>query len=64
MMIKFLKKKAWKCLRERKVVEIGLLRLVTLPQVTVEAVKAMGIGLNRPYTLPQVITEVMDVGQV
>ena len=36
--IKFLNKNVWKCLREGKVVDIGLKKLDTLPQVIVEVV--------------------------
>ena len=63
-MKKVLKKKVFKCLQVSKDVEIGLLRLATLPQVIVDVVKVVDIGLLRPSTLPRLITEVVNVGQV
>ena len=62
--IKVLKKNIWKCLRERKVVSIGLLRLSNLPQLIVKVVKVVDIDLKRPVTTTKVITEFVDVSQV
>ena len=48
----------------KKVVEIGLLRPATVPQVIMEVMKVVEIGLKRPENLPQLIAEVVEVGQV
>ena len=64
MTTKVLKKTVLKCLWERKVMNIGLLRPATLPQVIADFVKAVDIGLLIPATLTQVIMEVVDVIQV
>ena len=53
-----------KCLWVKKVVDIGLVRTATVPQVIVEAVKVMGIVFKRPASLPLVITEFVEKGQV
>ena len=58
-----LKKKVWKCLWEKKVVYIGLLRPATVTQVITEVVKVVGIDLKIPATLPQLITKVVEVGR-
>ena len=62
--MKVLNKKVFKCLKDRKVVDIFILRPSTVPQVTGEVVEVMDIGLKRLVTIPQGIVEVMDVGQV
>ena len=59
-----LKKKVWKCLQEKKVVEIGILIPETLTELKAEVVKVVVIGLKVPATLPQVMLEVADVGKV
>ena len=64
MMTKVPKNKFLKCLWVRKVVDIGLLRPDTPPQLIMEVMKVMNIGLKRPATLPQVIAEDVDVGQL
>ena len=61
---KVLKKKFLKCLWVNKVVEIGIFRPATVPQVIVEVVKVMDMGLKRLATLPHLIAEVVDVVQV
>ena len=48
----------------KKVMEIGLLRPETLPQVILEVMKFMEIFLKRSATLPKVIVEVMDLFKV
>ena len=58
------KKKVWKCLRERKVADIDLLKPDTIPQLIVEVVKVVGIGINILSILPQVIIYVVGVVQV
>ena len=60
----FMKKKVLKCLWLRKVLDIGLLKTDTLPQVIGDVMKVKNIGLLEPATRPQVIAEVVDVGQV
>ena len=52
----FMKKKVLKCLRDKKVVDIGLLIPATLCQVITEVIKVVDIGLNRTVTIPKVIT--------
>ena len=59
-----MKKNLLKCLWVSKVVDIGLLRPATIPQVVVDVVKVVDRGILRPASLPQVIEEVMDLGQV
>ena len=63
-MMKVLKKKILKCFWVRKLVDIDLLIIATVPLVIVEVVKIVNIGIRRPATIPQVIAEVMDVGKV
>ena len=60
--MKFIEKKVLSCLRVRKVVRIVLLRLSTLPQLFMDAVKVVDIGLLRPSTFTKLIAEVMVVG--
>ena len=60
-MTKVTKNNFLKFLWVRKVVEIGLLKLATIPQVMV---KCLDTGLKRPANPPQVIAEVMEVGLV
>ena len=60
-MMQVMSKKELECLWVSKVVNIGLLRPATLPQVIMEVVKVKDMGLKRPATPPQVIAEVVDV---
>ena len=50
--IKCLKKKVWKCIQERKLVVIGLLRSANITQLIVEFVKVVDISLKIPATPP------------
>ena len=59
-----LKKNVSKCLRAKKVMDIGLLIPATLPQKTTEVIKVVDISLLIPDTLPQVIADIVDLGQV
>ena len=64
LVMKVLKKKARKCLWEKKSVDIGILIPDNLPQLIVEVIKVVDIHLNITDTLFQVIVEVVGVGQV
>ena len=64
MTMKVLKKNFSKCLRVRKVLDIGLLRTTTLPQVIVKVMKVLEIGLNIPENIPQLTAEVVNIGQL
>ena len=56
-----MKNKVLKCIRVRKVVDIGVLILVNIPQVITDVVKVLYIVLLRPYTITQSIAEVVVV---
>ena len=62
--MKVLKKKVWKCLLERKVVDIVLLKPDTINQLMLEGTKVVDIGIKIPATSPLVISEVVEVGQL
>ena len=47
----------------KKVLDIGVLRPATVPQVIMEVMKVLEIGLKIPANLPKLIVEVVDIGQ-
>ena len=63
-MAKILKKKVLKCLWERKVVDIGILRPAIITQVITKVVEVVDIGLLRPSTITHKLAEVVYIGQV
>ena len=63
-MVKVLNKKVLKSFWKKKVLEKGILRPATLPQVIVELIKVVRICMKIPDTLLQVIVEVLGICQV
>ena len=60
----FVKKRLLKCLQVMKIVDIGILRTSTVPQVISEVTKFMDIDIKIPATTPQLIMEVVEICQL